>query len=262
MNQVLFFLLFPECDNESMNSIEKIDEIVKMLIKIKKFCRLYHLNSLFLYDSDALDYFENVADLLDRKDKMQNIRNVLDRNAINVKNQTRKESDVYYVRYDTKSLCTDIQTPLIIQNIPGNECDKCLVSFVENVPTDYGYVHVIRDAVHRYDLPKIETVRLFHSTSDIVEWLKTFDNGSLLISESLDYTRTSYRWNNQCIYRKNDNNTYWYFDYFHKDNKPHYEVFDSNGTWLGEADAINGNPVIPSNTNQNKSISHILHGKP
>lgn len=262
MNQVLFFLLFPESDNASINPIGKIDEIISMLTMIKKYCRLHknQLNPLFLYDSDALGYFENVANSSDRKDKIQNIRNLLDRNAINVKNQTRKESDVYYVRYDTKSLCTDIQTPLIIQNIPGNGCNKCLVSFVEDVPTDYGYVHVIRDAVHRYDLPKIETVHLFHSTSDIVEWLKTFDDGCQLISESPDFTRTKYRWEKQCIYCRNADNTYWYFDYFHKDNKSHYEVFNSNGIWLGEAETTNSTPIIPPNV-KSKSISHILHGR-
>lgn len=44
----------------------------------------------------------------------------------------------------------------------------------------------------------------------------------------------------QPIYREKSTGYYWYYDYMHKDNKKHFEVFDSTGkTHIGEAD-MNG----------------------
>lgn len=41
----------------------------------------------------------------------------------------------------------------------------------------------------------------------------------------------------QSIYEELSTGCFWYFDFYHKDNKLHYEVFNAQGKHLGEADA-------------------------
>jgi hypothetical protein len=50
---------------------------------------------------------------------------------------------------------------------------------------------------------------------------------------------TSFRWIKQSIYVETATRNYWYYDYFHRENKKHYEVFNQEGIHLGEAN-ING----------------------
>lgn len=63
-------------------------------------------------------------------------------------------------------------------------------------------------------------------------------------------------WGKQRIYRKKSDGSYWYFDFFHKDNKLHYEVFDSEGKHMGEAD-MNG-IVNYSKKDSNKLIVNLI----
>ena len=60
------------------------------------------------------------------------------------------------------------------------------------------------------------------------------------------------------IYRNLTSGDYWYYDYFHKDNKEHFEVFDATGHHKGEAN-VNG-VIDTTKRDSSKSIVSILYG--
>lgn len=77
-----------------------------------------------------------------------------------------------------------------------------------------------------------------------------------LFSDTKRFARTNKIYDKQSIYKEIATNFYWYYDYFHKDNKEHFEVFDRTGNHLGEA---SNNGVIDfSKADSTKSIKSIL----
>ena len=73
-----------------------------------------------------------------------------------------------------------------------------------------------------------------------------------------EFERTNFLHAKMRIYKNLSSGDYWYYDYFHKDNKEHFEVFDSTGHHKGEA---NMNGVIDTTKrDSSKSIVSILYG--
>ncbi len=87
----------------------------------------------------------------------------------------------------------------------------------------------------------------------------TETDGHFSLIGNREFERTNYRWVHQTMFKKTSDNSYWYFDYFHRDNKIHYEVFNEDGDHLGEASAAG--VLQPGTADRNKSIADILHGK-
>lgn len=101
------------------------------------------------------------------------------------------------------------------------------------------------------------------SISDLRFWQRTFLNCTLYNSESVKsrlynlystdisylplelppfslsdisrFKKTNFHHNNEPIYKEIKTGYYWYNDYFHKNNKAHFEVFDAQGCHIGEA---------------------------
>ena len=55
------------------------------------------------------------------------------------------------------------------------------------------------------------------------------------LKDNNEFVKTNYVYNNQIIYQELETGYFWYYDYFHKDNRAHYEVFDRFGNHIGEA---------------------------
>jgi hypothetical protein len=69
---------------------------------------------------------------------------------------------------------------------------------------------------------------------------------------------THKKWQKKRIYKKKEDDSFWYFDYYHKDQGcPHYEVFDKQGSHMYEANAETGEDISKSK-DIIKSISNIL----
>ena len=88
--------------------------------------------------------------------------------------------------------------------------------------------------------------------------MSSLEDGHFSLIRNINFEPTHYRWIKQRIYRRLEDGNYWYFDFFHRENNIHYEVFNADGDHVGEADG-NGN-MIPDSVDNRKSISDILHG--
>jgi len=55
------------------------------------------------------------------------------------------------------------------------------------------------------------------------------------LSDKTRFRKTSLLHEKQAIYQELKTGYYWYNDYFHKDNKAHFEVFDKTGSHIAEA---------------------------
>ena len=114
------------------------------------------------------------------------------------------------------------------------------------------FLPVFKDALHKTDLPVFAQIDQVFDLADLDYWLArnpaVFD-----LRDPERFERTNYVWgaSKERIYRELKTGHHWYFDRFHRDNKVHYEVFDSDGKkHLGEADA-NGN-LIPNTAGKDK----------
>lgn len=272
MMRVLFFLYFPVSDELGVDELPYLNNIPSILGKVRKYCRDNNIEPCFVYDDNNIYSFLGVVGAFSEvlpANTVEDLKNVahkfLGRNSINIANATRLKKGNFSIRFEKSSLENDLNPPLVLQNIPGNESHRCLISFIPGHPTSYGYVYIISGDRAKPDIPQIDRVPLYSSIEDIVEWIVSRKQNTTSISESPDFELTRYRWGNQHIYFHHKDKTYWYYDFFHRDNRDgsHYEVFDHTGeNWLGEADTILSNPQLPPKAKPSeKKISHILHGK-
>ena len=118
-------------------------------------------------------------------------------------------------------------------------------------------LHIIKDAVHDNTLPKLIIVNATSSDVGFVKWVTTLPVGKFSLKNNPNFEPLEKFWKKERIYKQVGTNQHWYFDFNHKDNKIHYEVFDNTGnTHLGEADE---NGTMKAGTQSNtKKINHIL----
>jgi hypothetical protein len=137
------------------------------------------------------------------------------------------------------------------------ENDKViLVNVAKAYPTDRDAVHVIKDAVHIDDLPKMTSIQIAGSAADFAEWYSLVSNSGFTLKNKRKFVNTKRLWEKQYIYECLETGRFWYPDYFHKDNRKHYEIFDHKGKHLGEADE---NGLLQDGTSDPcKSIREIL----
>lgn len=165
-----------------------------------------------------------------------------------------------YVGWDTLTCCSNPDIGNVVKNAsetPEKVC--CILSFCEGNPTIYDAIHVIKDAENRKELPQITSIPLFFTGSDCLEWMNGLCVNKFSLRNRDTFDRTSYirPVSKQRIYRHKRDGNYWYFDFYHKDNKAHYEVFDGDGHHVGEADM--GGVIIPNTQDASKSIKKLLH---
>lgn len=70
------------------------------------------------------------------------------------------------------------------------------------------------------------------------------------------FYKTKFFYGNQSIYLELSTGYYWYYDFFHRENKQHYEVFDKLGNHIGEA-SMSGD-LNRSLADSNKTIKDII----
>jgi hypothetical protein len=142
----------------------------------------------------------------------------------------------------------------VLDNVDATTICLCLGS---SLNTDRDELHVIKDSVNEVALPTLISVKAANSDIAFVRWITTLAPGHFKLSRNNDFEPLDKFWKKERIYRHRATGNHWYFDFFHKDNKIHYEVFDNTGnTYFGEAD-INGVLIAGTNVG-NKKISHIL----
>lgn len=264
MNEICLFLIFPSTSDEVLEvcaNPEQYNSFLQTIMSLKEWIRARGKLCRFYYDSTNIKFFLDNAKSVDEEhywDKPINeISFAISKVSQDVSKVRLTDNECYYTGWDTSKFDCLHNIQLIVKSASEKtDCKVALLSFSKKVPTDYDSIHIIKDAKHRKDLPSITTIPLFVGEKDCMEWLASLESNGFSLRNRDLFVVTPLVWGKQRIYRKKSDGSYWYFDFFHKDNKLHYEVFDSEGKHMGEAD-MNG-IVNYSKKDSNKLIVNLI----
>ena len=262
--EIALFILLPE-HAEIIDSIESqgsLDNLIGSLLQVKEFARKHKINVRVYYDSKNISEFEKAIELISSDEYyLKNPKNIIKTFIGTCSRDVSKFSlsdDQYsYTRWDTKSCQSFPELSILIKNSFEVSYPTCILSLSPKVPTDYHIVSIIKDKEYCSDLPVLKNVNLFFSVEDCIQCVDSQQENTFSLINNQNFVRTQYVWVKQAIFQNKEDSSYWYFDYYHKDNKIHYEVFDKYGEHMGEAD-VNGN-LIPGTKDNNKRIDKIVH---
>lgn len=264
MEQLNIFLLFPESDDEILaygDDYIIYSGIPKDLVLIKSIVQngCYR----FFYDSENIVAFCNKAKQLCSDVYLHNLKeqllNLLRKNAINVSKQQLFKTDCFYYQWNELDASVCLRKDRLVKS--AFECGEktIILSFLYQDSWHRGILPIIKDAAHYQELPILSNIPYFNPIGTFVEWYNArLSNRPFQLSDIFRFERTNKVWDRskQRIYKEKETDRYWYYDFFHGENKEHYEVFDAMGNHIGEADC-NG-IVDTSKKDNNKSISSIL----
>jgi hypothetical protein len=260
------YISFPENDNYFISVggnilayKEIIREVASIIYQLKK--KSFEL----WYDSQNLvQFFAKIA-LVNNEPYLGNLnlqlKNYLDKKAQDVRTSPKSSGQFRYVVWNCQSNALD--APLIISEIIESELskqvnDNCVfVNFRDSVPSERDSLFCIKDALHIPSLPMLIPIQVAASDIEFAEWYSSNTNQNFSIRNKAAFQVTAFMWEKQRIYKKISDGTFWYSDYFHKDNRVHFEVFDPTGKMhLGEA---NPDGVIDNTrADNNKKIDHRI----
>lgn len=265
MNASLFILL--PVEDAVLNipqTKEAWNELFAPLLHVKEFARTKGIELRIFFDQENIVQFKADAGIvvddgsyLDRPSKI--LRQFIGSNSSDVQKTQLVDAECSYIRWDTLTCKMDVNTPLVIKSAFESPGSPCVLSLSPIVPADYYQVSLIKDRAYCEELPELKNIPLFFSADECVEWLSSLLEGHFSLIGNNAFIRTSFHWNNQCIFKKVEDGTYWYFDFFHRENKIHYEVFNNEGDHMGEASK--DGMLMEGTQDKNKSIRNILHGQ-
>jgi DNA-directed RNA polymerase subunit F len=263
--RIAAYFIFPNKD-EDFNALGNVPETYHKLINdvasVKKQLK-NHKEFELCYDSENVNCFlEKIESLLNGiyLDNCKNIiRNLFSNHSKNVKTVSDCNLECTYVNWNFSKFEVTYADKIIseISEATLSKNNKTILINIANAyPTDKDAIHVIKDAIHINDLPILISTQIASSTADFEEWYISVSSTGFSLRDIHKFNKTPWMWQKQSIYRCQKTGHLWYFDYFHKDNKKHYEVFDNRGNHLGEADE-NGELKDGTSSN-NKSIKDII----
>ncbi len=250
MEHIDIFLLFPETDDDIIALGEEPQEyklIIQELYKLKYLLKNFDY-SLF-YDLGNLENFVEKAKLIcDEKylfSPIQQLRILLGGRTTDVSvNPLIESNGVVYHKWDL-GICSAGNITTIIQSSAekffnsSGDSEVVIISFLKEDGYGRDIMPVIKDAVHIKGLPKLCCIPYFNPVNTFMEWYHVQLNNRLFsLQDPVRFERTCHfsSGSQQRVYKEKATSRYWYYDFFHKDNKEHYEVFDKQGKHLGEAD--------------------------
>lgn len=271
MAELDIFLRFPETEDEILelgDDLERYRGIVKSLRHVKALARAKATPALkyrIFYCSANIKSFVEKANTLFNGKHLHNIANsireILGATCSNIQSCDTFKKDAEYHNWNLGT-CQTEPSEDIVKGAAQKNIDEpgCAVIQMLNGSDWYkrAILPVVVDSYHHHEHPLLSVIKISSNIDDLGEiFASKVPNGfSLKGNPVFQKTNYIYSPSNQNIFLNTDNNTYWYFDFFHKDNKIHYEVFDSRGDHIGEADQY-GN-LTPGSKDDNKKITKYL----
>jgi hypothetical protein len=263
------YIHFPEDEiafNHLAGNPDSYNEIVKELYAIKyklKKNSQYELS----YDWNNVQRFLAVAEGIIPDKYLGGIRSqILHIVGTTSRNVSQPRLRIPHFTYTTWSIDLKVaHSPFVVSesaedtlNDSATEKTICLC-LGDSINAQREELHIIKDAIHDSTLPKLITVNATSSDVGFVKWVTTLPVGKFTLRNNNDFEPLEKFWGRtkERIFRHKATGNHWYFDFNHKDNKIHYEVFDGTGnTHLGEADE---NGTLKAETQSNKKkISDLL----
>lgn len=266
MMEAAVFILLPE-GSDIVDMVSKEGELESRLsswMQVKQFARNQGVGIRVFYDLRNINAFiDGMNFILDDGAYPQKpvfvLKNFISSCSTNVQMTSLLDSGASYIQWDTKTLSSNPDVAVVVKNAFEESGNVCILSLQRGVPTDYYQVSIVKDREYQGMLPELKNIPLFFSGDSCIEWILSLQGGKFSLRDNPGFLRTAFHWNNQQVYKKADDGTYWYFDWFHKDNIIHYEVFDGNGEHIGIA--TESGVFQEGTAEKDKSISHLLHGR-
>lgn len=266
-------LLFPETPEEILEFDEesKIRDICNWMQMVKSDLRRTKANYTFYYDSSNLKEFADQIKELHNSVYLDNalvqLRGMIGRDAVDVyTSRDLYSSDCTYRRWRLENCDSKETSPIlkVMAEKNGNaQAETIILSFLMSDPCGRPFIPVIIDAWHIPALPQLSKVPYYYPASSFVADLDAdFDQRPFTLSDGTLFDKTNFIYwpSGQQIYQHKETHDYWYYDFCHRDNKEHYEVFSSTTFKLiGEAN-MDGD-VDYSKADDSKSIRKYVHRK-
>ena len=263
------FVHFPENENDFFKIGEEVENYttqIEEIALIKKKLKDDAANFELFYDKNNLESFVQKADTMTDGCYLGNIKSQLRRiigiKSTDISEPVLRKNDCHYLSWEIRDFSITQLHPCLIEaaeskNLNSNNEHTIIINLFDAFKSSRDSIHVIKDAVHYPELPILVAVPLVNGLNEFLSWFSLFINTAFSLRDSIKFQRTNFRWNLQCIYREISTGNYWYFDYFHKDNKVHYEVFNSEGNHIGEATEVG--ILDRSKASKEKKITNIIH---
>lgn len=270
MNTISLYILFPDSDDDFVSLGDDISiyhEILKQFMELKASFPQRTYYKLF-YSSINIKNFCLKAGAIcggTYLDKLESkMRYLVGNNSCNTDTNSFYKQEYFYYRWCLSEPNKNVfENSVLIRSAAQRNIEKepiAVVSFNANA-WHRDVLPIIIDAAQIKDFPVISNIPYFYPYGSFIEWYRDSINNrgfSLLDVSSFERTNYIYPPTKRRIYKHIETGDYWYYDYFHKDNIEHFEVFDSTGLHKGEAD-IKGN-IDESKKDRNKSIIDIIFG--
>lgn len=269
MDVVSIFVAFPDCDEDFVSlgdNISVYNDIPKQFMELKRVFPAKNDYRIFYSSTNILAFCQKANTICGGKylDKLESsMRQLIGNNSINIDTAIQYKADQYYYRWNIDNLENVLfEDSVLIKSAAQkyHESTKysVIVSFKES-EWKRDILPIIIDAKHVKGLPSISNIPYFYPYYSFIEWYKEiYNRRSFSLLNVNEFERTNFLHAKMRIYKNLSSGDYWYYDYFHKDNKEHFEVFDSTGHHKGEA---NMNGVIDTTKrDSSKSIVSILYG--
>lgn len=263
-------LVFPETPDEILQlgaDKSALEGMLDDLALLRKSLIQQGFSFTFIYDSQSLNQFINSCQYLD-KDVYWTKANMLLRNIIGTHSQ-----DVYRYNHISKLCqykwwniisCNVEDISNVVKEVVERELEEEGHSVLVTLSNDDKYgrdiIPVIKDAIHITTLPRLLNVPCFQPIISSLDWFNhRLDKKSFTLCDTSKFKRTNYIYHptRQRIYQEIETDNYWYFDFFHKDCNPYFEVFDSQTfCHIREVDEF-GND-IPNSKDLQKNIKKYI----
>ncbi len=259
------YILFPDTDddflrigNNPQSYIDLIDEVGIIKQQLRQ-----HKEFDLCFDSTNVDSFLTKAEILIGgqylADCRQQIRILFGNHSQNVSNTTLRKNDCNYAHWNISQVIVNaraIVSEAAESKHSEGEHRTIIINIADAYATTREAIHVIKDATHYNELPLLISIPVSNNEQEFSQWHTTLSNPQFALTDKTRFTVTPHKWNKQKIYQEKTTGNYWYYDYFHNENRKHFEVFSSAGIHLGEANT--SGVLDTSKADNQKRIDQII----
>lgn len=259
------YFLFPDTDQKFVcigENAQAYNNLIGEVAAIKKQLK-DHNDFELCYDSENINVFLDKAEALIGGSYLSECRSQLQiifgNNTRNISTTAIRKNDCVYVHWNINSVYENAKAIIAeATETKYNEgTDKTVViNIAEAYNNNREKIHVVKDAVHFNDLPILVSIPLVNNEIEFSQWVTTLSTPNFALTDKTKFQATAFKWKKQKIYRETATNNFWYYDFFHNTNKKHFEVFNSQGIHIGEAN-INGT-LDNSKADNQKRIDNII----
>lgn len=259
------FILFPESEVDIFRYASEpflVENLSTTILRIREYLRDNEIEFSFVYDSSILKtYINDVCILCDDKlieSESQKIVVALGRNSIDISKNNNSEPTHRHFFWNRSLLNIVPHSCLLIQNARFFE-SVGIFSFRSEDESLHSEIINIEDDGYSNDLPLLTKMRLFNSKVECIDWINSFIDHRFHLTNNKCFLKMPFRRGPKNYFKELATGHYWCYDYFHRDNKQHFEVFDKNGDHLCEANMEGQH--IDNTKDSSKNIKNILTGK-